>query len=383
MKIGIITFWNSQDNYGQLLQCFALQYYLKLKGHDVFLIRYLPKVKGNTIKDRILNLRSLITPKHIKDYVSFQLNKKQSRLFNAEHPRYFDTFRQNHIQFSSNIYYNLEDLKNEEWNADAIICGSDQIWSYSPVEDNISAFFLEFVPEPIKRIAYAASFGRSELPSVYENLLPRLLSKFHAVSLREETGVELCKNANRLDAQLVCDPTMLLKGEEYLSAIVKNHIVQTDTVFCYLLNWETDFPINEIKAYLYERHLHMNFFGAHGMELKKLFPTMTNLTIESWLEAMSSSQFVFTNSYHGTVFSILMKKPFIVFPLKGVSAKMNGRLTTLLNKIGLEDRIYASDRSIEDVLKMPIEWNLVNSRIDEFRAISESFLLESLKKTVH
>jgi hypothetical protein len=379
MKIGIITFWNSQDNYGQLLQCFALQYYLRHQGHEVFLVRYIPEVKTKTIKDRIFDIWNLLTIKHINAYMHFLVNKKKSRLFNADHPRYFDEFRQKYIQLSSKIYNNFDELKNENWDAEAFICGSDQIWSYSNVEDNIRAFFLEFVHKSAKSIAYAASFGRAELPTDYTEMLPRLLSKFHAVSLREDAGVDLCIKANRLDAQLVCDPTILLKVDDYLATFINKKIVQTNSIFCYLLNWETDLPIDEINAYLYERQLEMNFIGAHGMEHKKLFPMMNNLTIESWLESMCISKYVFTNSYHGTVFSILMKKPFIVFPLKGISDKMNGRLTTLLLKIGLEDRIYKSDKSITDILNMRVQWDSVELKINEFRMNSELFLIESLK----
>lgn len=380
MKIGIITLWSSQDNYGQLLQCFALQHYLKLKGHEPFLIRYIPQTISRTILDRVLNVWNLLSPRHLKAYKQFLTDKKKSKLFNVENPRFFDAFRKKYIQFSPSIYYNIEELKNENWDADAFICGSDQIWSYSPIKENIEVFFLQFVPENKISIAYAASFGRAELPTDYTEILPQLLLQFKAVSLREETGVDLCKNANRMDAQLVCDPTMLLNGTDFLSTIVNKDIVQTNTVFCYLLNWETDFPLEEIKEFISKGNLEMNFVGAHGIENKNIFPSMKDLTIESWLEKMSASQYVFTNSFHGTVLSILLKKSFIAFPLKGVSAKMNGRLTTLLTKLGLVDRIYNSSKNIDTILSTPINWVLVEDKIRDFRTNSESFLNEALKK---
>lgn len=380
MKIGIITFWNSQDNYGQLLQCFALQHYLKKQGHQPFLIRYIPQVKIKTKLERVASLWKLFSPIHIKAYKQFIDDQKKSAIFDAQNPRYFDEFRAEHINISPSIYYSLEDLKKENWEADVFICGSDQIWSYSLIKDNIRAFFLQFAPENSKVIAYAASFGRAELPKDYSEMLPELLTKFNNVGLREETGVELCKKANRLDATLVCDPTLLLIGSDYISTIVKKNIVANNSVFTYLLNWETDFPLEEIKSYIAKKDLIMNFVGAHGTENKNLFQSISDLSIPSWLESMASSEYSFTNSFHGTVLSILLKRSFITFPLTGVSAKMNGRITTLLKKLGLENRIYSQDQSIQQILEQPIDWDLVDEKLNAFRAESELFLKEALIK---
>lgn len=379
MKIGIITFWNSQDNYGQLLQCFALQHYLKKQGHHPFLIRYIPQVKAKTKLERMTSLWKLFSPTHIKAYKKFREDHKKSVIFDANNPRYFDDFRTEHIDFSSSIYYNLNDLKNENWDADTFICGSDQIWSYSPIKENIEAFFLQFAPKASKVIAYAASFGRPELPSDYLSMLPNMLNKFDAVGLREETGVTLCKQANRNDAILVCDPTLLLMGSNYIASIVKKEVKETNTVFTYLLNWETGFPLEEIKILIASENLEMNFVGAHGVENRNLFPFFDDLTISSWLEKLASSKYAFTNSFHGTVLSILLKRSFVTFPLSGVSAKMNGRITTLLTLLGLENRIYSPDKSIEEVLKQQIDWDLVEEKLNVFREESALFLDNALR----
>jgi hypothetical protein len=380
MKIGIITFWNSQDNYGQLLQCFALQHHLKKQGHQPFLIRYIPQVKVKTKIERLTSLSKLLSLKHIRAYKKFKEDQKKSIIFDSENPRFFDDFRAEHINFSASIYYSLNDLKIENWNADAFICGSDQIWSYSPIKENIEAFFLQFAPPNSKIISYAASFGRAELPSDYFAMLPKLLNKFNAVSLREETGVALCKEGDRADATLVCDPTLLLMGSDYISAIIKKNVKETSTVFTYLLNWETDFPLDEIKAFIGNEKLEINFVGAHGMENRNLFPFFEDLTISSWLQKMASSKYSFTNSFHGTVLSILLKRSFVTFPLSGVSAKMNGRITTLLKRLGLESRIYSPEKSIQEILKEPINWDLVEEKLNVFRAESALFLEVALKE---
>lgn len=378
MKIGIITFWNSQDNYGQLLQCFALQNYLKKQGHEPFLIRYVAQVKNKTVTERLFGLWKIFSPTHVLAYKSMMDNQKKSAIFNADYPRYFDDFRAKHLVLSPSIYYSLEELNNEKWNADAFICGSDQIWSYSLIKDNLRAFFLQFAPENKKVIAYAASFGRPELPEDYSKMLAQLLEKFSSIGLREETGVDLCKKANRKDAQLVCDPTILLSGNDYISAIVDKEIIVHNSVFTYLLNWETEFPLDEIKSFIAEKELKMEFVGAHGMEHRNLFPSMNDLTIASWLESMASSKFVFTNSFHGTVLAILLKRPFVTFLLSGESAKMNGRISTLLTKLGLENRIYSSVKSINEMSETPIHWDEVDEKLKIFRSESELFLKQAL-----
>ncbi len=379
MKIGIITFWDSQDNYGQLLQVFALQYYLKKENQEPFLIRYKKQIQKKNKWHRVLSLWKILSPLHLIMYIKYKQEQNKSKIFNRNYPRYFDEFREQHIKVSSKIFNSFDELKNYNWyKTDAFICGSDQIWSYSKVKDNLLAFFLQFVPKGKKMIAYAASFGRAQIPNDYKQMLPQFLEKFSAVGLREQSGVELCINAGRDDAVLVCDPTMLLNGSDYIHSIVKKEIIQNNTIFIYLLNWKTLFPKKEIKKFATKNSFKIQFFGAHGIENKKLFPMVDDLSIPSWLEKMASSKIVFTNSFHGTVMAILFKKEFITFPLTGNSSKMNGRIYTLLKRLGLENRIFSKEKSVDEILNNPISWEKVNKKLIEFRNESEQFLKTAL-----
>lgn len=380
MRIGVITFWNSQDNYGQLLQCFALQNYLKKAGHNAFLIRYFPRTKNKTKFEKILSVRKILSPKYVKAYIELQRNKEKSKKFDTVHPRFFDKFRSKYLSMSDDSFYSFQELKDYHWdNVDAFICGSDQIWSYSPMKDNVDAFFLQFAPANIVRIAYAASFGRAQLPPDYSDRLPKLLDNFKAVSVREKSGIKICKEALRPDVKLVCDPTFLLEGDFYTKTICDLDITPTNSIFIYLINWETEFPLSEIKSFLNDNELKTSFFGAHGMEYKNMFESEKNLTIESWINSMASSKYVFTNSFHGTALAILLKKPFISFPLLGQSAAMNGRLITLLERLGLQNRLYHKDTTIENIISFPIDWKLVDEKINEFRQESIEFLNNALK----
>lgn len=382
MKIGVITFWSSQDNYGQILQCYALQFFLKSRGYEVILIRYEPNSKEKTkfyLLDKFIKLFSL---RHIVSYVKYRKDLVAYERFLKSNPRYFDEFRLRNISMSEKIYRGFKDLWLEDWSSfDVLICGSDQIWSNSSVE-NLRSYYLNFGQINLKRIAYAASFGRDVLSKEYSTLLPKLLSQIDCIGLRELSGVKLCKSAGRDDAQLVCDPTLLLSGQDYIQALVGEKILETNTLFCYLLKWETLFPYEQLKAFVQEQKLHINFIPAHGIEKENYFIPMPDLSIASWLQGIATAKYVVTNSFHGTVFSILLHRTFVSLPLVKGSSGMNDRLFTLLSYLGLENRILTERSSIKKILEEPIDWSNVDLKLQEFRNKSINFLEMALKKKI-
>ena len=161
MKIGIMTFWWSNDNYGQLLQCYALQKYLRDKGHDVFSIKYnyTKDIKRNPLFFRLLKACNPIL------LFKYLLSKKRcAKILNEQniYDRYFDDFREKYIHFSDFNYVSYEDLKQNPPDADVYIVGSDQVWNYWNMKlwryiNPLHVYFLDFGSEKIKRISYAAS----------------------------------------------------------------------------------------------------------------------------------------------------------------------------------------------------------------------------------
>lgn len=379
MKIGVITFWDSQDNYGQLLQCYALQTYLKKMGHEVYLIKYLPTNSRQSLANTIKHYFTSLNIKHIRAFFKYKKSLKIQAEFQKTHPRFFDDFRTNFIKSTEKCYYGYRALWVEDWSSfDALIAGSDQVWSYS-TEENLHAYFLDWGPFNLKRIAYAVSFGRKTLPSDYEQILSILLSNLDFVGLREQSGVDLCRHRGRLDAQLVCDPTLLLSGNDYYSEIVGDwKDRQANSIFCYLLNWETLFPYEELNEFIKREGLETKYIPAHGVEDENYFVPMEKLSIPSWLESIKSAQYVVTNSFHGTVFCILFHKQFMTLPLIGQSEVMNDRIVTLLKQLGLEDRIYDIRTNCEELLKDEINWEKVDERLEKFRNNSKDFLNAAL-----
>lgn len=375
-KIGVITFWDSHENYGQLLQCFALQYYLCKKGYAPELIKYLPAKTKKSILDSICKLAN---PLYIWKYWNYKKRLRLEVNFNKTHLRFFDEFRARHITATDKTYIGYQSLCNEVWKYETLICGSDQIWRYDGLEDNVKGYFLHFAPKAIRKIAYAASFGRTSLPADYAALLPSLIADYTALGLRENSGVVLCMEAGRDDSTLVADPTLLLVGEEYIKAILEGGgIKYRKSCFCYFLNWDTLIPIREIGDYTDSKRLSIEFFPTHGSQNQYPFKINSDLTIPAWIESLASSDVVFTNSFHGTVFAILFKRNFIVFPLTGKSAGMNDRVVSLLSLLGIDNRIYCEAMDIESTLENPIDWDQVDKQLKIYREKSSNFLLNAL-----
>lgn len=368
MKIGIITFWDSHDNYGQIMQCYALSTYLEKAGHNTVIIRYKPYQK----EGRLARLKKL-NPTHVIAYYKYRKEQKTLQQVKGV-TRDFDGFRNKNLRYTDKVYNGFEQLWHEDWSSfDAFVCGSDQIWSPKP-DEQLNAYFLQFAPYKCLRIAYAPSFGRSVLPEYYQAQLHNLLEHFDAISVREREGVAFCKHAN-FDSQLVCDPTLLLKDSDYKK--LTNHHVRDNKVFCYLIKWDTLFPIDEVKRVV-SKYEGIHYFCTNGQE--QFFQYEKNQTIENWVESIQKSNLSLTNSFHGTVFSILSHTPFVAFPLTGEASAMNNRLTSLLTKLGLEDRIYSKGTDLNSIVEAPIDWDKVDARLNAFRIESEKFLLNALKK---
>lgn len=373
MKIGIVTYWNSTDNYGQIMQGLALQRYLRSLGHDPFIIRFHEEIPPTSIREKI----SKLSPLYLWQYIKYRKAINNALAFNQKHPRRFKEFKKNNIKYSEKEFWSFNDLLCADWSKiDAFICGSDQIWSpkYLP---NWLSYMLAFAPMRCRKIAYACSFGKASLSIEYIHQLKKQLKTFHAIGLRERTGVSICKEAGIAQAKLVCDPTLLLKANDYLD-IVNDISTKKNTAFIYLLNWEMDLPIQEINKYLKSQNIKTSYFPTRGNE--NLWTPFQDLSINNWVREIALSQLVITNSFHGTVFSIIFHRPFITFALQGKDAGMNDRLQTLLSAIGLENRIYTKGGklSIEEIASLPINWQDVDDKLAILRQSGVALLDEGL-----
>lgn len=379
MKIGIMTFWWDPDNYGQILQCYALQKYLEQQGHDPFLIRYMPTKSSP-------NWSTIFGQNSIRGFFGSCLGilrqKRNSTLaerFNRKNKRNFDIFLEQNVNVSSLIYTNYTQLRASVPEADAFIVGSDQVWNVRAFDNEVRPWFLDFVPKNTKKIAYSASFGRSDLKKEEINEIVPLLENIDFVSVRESEGLELCKKSRRFDCDHTLDPTLLLDKNDYLSMLGLDVDVEKkpdNQVFCYILMGKC-VPWRDIKNWAESRRLNILPIPAHGSNMDMPFNKFQTPTIEGWVQSLNASKFSIVTSFHGMVFSIIFEKQFIVCMPE--QWERSSRITSLLERLNLMDRIYSPNKgSFERQMNKQINWTSVRGRIRKDIDYSQEFLVKAL-----
>ena len=334
MKIGIITYWDTEDNYGQVLQCYALISYLKEKGHEPFLIRTKLGDEGST---SFLHKMETVLTLLSKPSSVIKLFRRKEPLFidtNIRTDRKFSEFKKKNIPYTERIY-TFFDLCHSQFEVDAIICGSDQVWSgISPL------MFLQF-PGNFMRIAYAASFGGFKPVNLTDKWkLKKWLNTFSLVTLREQEGLEICKRMCK-NAFIVPDPTLIVNRGIY-DNINHNAIIENKSpyILLYLLGNKMEVNITPIYNMAKENGLDVIYVASQGRtdDYEKTYPT-----IEEWLSLVHNASYIITNSFHGTVFSLIYNVPFLSLLLSGSASRMNSRITELLDRYGLSERVFHGD----------------------------------------
>ena len=366
MKIGIVTLWNPSDNYGGMLQTFALQRYLRNIGHDAFIIRYgnayspcqLIKIKiGNMVRNTLFRINLLDSTR--RDYVV-----KIREIRERDKKRNFDEFRKNNVVFSSKFYSSLKQIQYDAPQADVYITGSDQMWAKDIREPYQQIKYLNFGDKKIQRIAYAVSFGHSTFPCVDASLFQKLVSRFNKVSMREEAGVKICKDMG-IKAERCCDSTLLLSPDNYLEMMSKRKH-PTDYAYIYTVNVSSPEEIywSTILNLCREGKYQPVVTTASGYKTaEECFDggLYDYATVEDWLSNIYYSKIIFTASFHGIVFSIMFKKDFVYTPLKGVLGSGNDRIVDLLKSAGLSNRIAYTELDLRRLFKEQIDYSAVNS----------------------
>lgn len=368
MRIGILTV-PFNNNYGGFLQAYALTQILERKGHEVTII--------NRRKKKITSLRH-----KVKESIKYILGRsKKFELLEEYHTKkislYTDQFVRKYFTFTS-VMYSSEELKNCDF--DFYIVGSDQVWRYNFVPSFIDDYFFGFIEDDSKpRISYAASFGTDNLEYNEEKrvLCARLLRKFKAISVREKSGVKLLTeyfNVLPKDVIVTIDPTMLLSIEDYAQLFSPFLTHSRNYMFSYILDEDDD----RRKAREFIRETKGCSIKEGKAQSGRTFEQKTIAPVESWLAAIYESEFVFTDSFHGTVFSILFNKPFIVY---GNIGRGKARFDSLLSMFGLEDRYINNFNQLsESMIMKDIDWNKINSLLNIYRKKSMVFLDNSLEK---
>lgn len=377
MKIGIVTFYRVA-NYGAMLQANSLCRYLERMGHEVIFVRHSRCVSTRIPLWRAFVSRSLKGVRiKLKSYVCHPITD-----FAKDYPQ-------------TELCETIDAVKLATKDCDAFIVGSDQMWNplWCSGVHSLPLVMLDFATEDKIRISYAASFGTKEWREDQNAAeAGRMLKKFRAISVRENSGVELIETlSGRKDAKCLLDPTLLQTSAFYREIIEKNVPCRKNGkkpyVFRYILDEWTDpkelqAALGVAKAKLNITNVETDSKNAPGLlgVICRMLGVKAKITLPEWLEKIVSSEFVFTNSFHGTVFAILFHRPFVSILIKGQMSGMNERALSLLKLVGLEDRAVYSDEleKISALADTPVDWHEVDSRLDRQRDLARQFLDRAL-----
>lgn len=362
MKICLLTM-HGVYNYGSALQTYATCQIFKRYGYDVEIVDYYPKRMRN-----YGSLKQLYTdakPFHKKTWTSvlialckYPSMRRLKRVFVPFSDKYFK---------KSCMYSTNDSLINNPPIADVYCTGSDQVWNDYLEGSFDKAYFLDFAPEGAKKIAFSASFGREDISD--EELLPvkNLLSRYDAISVREETGLQIIRDIDVSIKECILDPTFLLSGDEWKR--LATPIKERDYLLVYQLHEDsiTSKVAIEIGKILGKKVLRIS------TDYLKRIPggkTIVAPGVEEFISYISNAYMVVTDSFHATAFSINLNVPFISIQWK----MFNDRIGTILNHTGLR---YRSVSSVEDAIKIcntSIDFSKVNCCLDNMRKKSFDYL---------
>lgn len=371
MKVGILSLW-FHSNFGFIMQAYALQKVIKELGHEPY--HYYIKEEQKSI---VLKAKQIV-----KNLIDKVLNRYHGPLFFYwPSERDFDVINKNtkdfvkeHINLTP-YFRNVKEISNYcPSDFDAFIVGSDQVWrsSYSL---NISTYFFDFLPEGKRRMSYAASFGTPELDYTKKEkeVCKKLISKFNIVTVREEDAVALCRKEFGVDAICVLDPTLLIEKEHYNKLAEKGDPINDGKpfIFAYILD------NNQIKAnYLKELSKKYNLPVIDFLPQNYLFSSKSHIDnlvyppIYNILRGFRDAEFVVTDSFHGTAFSINMNKQFKVFNHK---QRGSSRITSILDIFGLMERLGTQD-FLDDIIDYSSINLLLEKKRHDAKVILHSFL---------
>ncbi len=375
-----------QKNYGSALQALATQRILDEYGIENVTIRYdglEPQIKKQKYK---YYARQLLNPEIVLGklgYIKARIRKKFGKSKLSENMRLRDeaikAFEKN-FRLSPKVN-SFEELAKFVSTYDAVLVGSDQLWLTSNLDADY--YTLNWVPDGIKRISYATSFGVSSIPKRYYSFASNFLKKIDSLSVREETGKQIVKDICGREATVICDPTIMFTGDQWLQIQKKEPLYNKKYIFCYFLGDNPD-QRDFVKRLKKETGcdivaiLHLNVYVPSDEEYADYTPYAVDSA--DFINYIRNAEYVCTDSFHATVFSILNKKRFFTFRRFKANyvLQTNSRLDSLLAAVGLEDRILSGDADVQQWVNAEIDYSRVDEKLDEMRTVNRKFLENAL-----
>ena len=367
-KIGIITLYHNNDNYGGIAQAYALNKYIQNQGYDSELISYkrsgvhIPNLKERIKKEGVVSVvRSKLemlpdklyfkfttkyaTKKYGAELESKILLRKEAFLRSRELANHSEVYTENTIQECVGKY-------------DLYISGSDQIWKPGVLQP---PYVFEFLPEKYKRISYASSITVTEYPEEYGEYMKKYLSLYEWISVREKSAKSYLEALLQRTVDVVVDPTMLLDEEEW-GKITKERIIKERYLFAYLLGADPD-QRRRITAYANKHNLKIVTLPHVEGKLRSTDIgfgdyQMYDVDLSDFFSLIKYADLVCTDSFHAVVFSNIFETDFLAFDriILSKKANMNSRMDTLLGMLGQSNKFIRKKTPITDNNLVPIDF---------------------------
>lgn len=348
-KIGILTF-HSVSNYGAVLQAYALNKTILDKGYDCEIIDY-----QNNVMKKEYNVfsKSKINLKHprlmLNDILMIPYIKKRNKIFSK--------FRENYLNISQKKYN--ENSFPDENEYVGIIAGSDQIWNFN-CNGNDRHYFLDFVDKSKSQCySYAASLGAKSLSDNTKSIYKELLKGFKEISVREHSAALLLKDILDRDIITSIDPTLLLTKKAWEE--LKKDTMEKNYVLVFLMSHSDEILLHAYQ-FAKKKKKKLIYVNMYKARQPKYYNSIYSATPQEWLGLIANADYIITNSFHGTVFSIIFERQFTVLPIKDKGK--NERLIQLLGITGLEERLQDSSK---DFVENTINYTVVNKNIEKAR----------------
>ena len=367
-KVELVTL-HRVKNYGSVLQAYATQEIVKSLGYDIEIINYYP--------ERYTKVGMLKRVKNQNKYLKKSMILRTiARLFIL--PSYivrfktFDNFVKKYLNVTDKVYKTIDDVNDNIPYGDIYMTGSDQVWNYGWNGMYDRVLFLDFknINEKLK-IAYAASFGKSKLDDFEIDTTRDLLKKYDFISLREQSGVNICNDLGIKNTINVLDPTLLLNSDDW-NKISSNKFDNEKYILVYNLNRNNKID-NYAKNLSQKTGLKIKYLSYQLHDFYKEGKMYCNPKVEDFLGLIKNATYIISDSFHATAFSLNFNKQFvIIYP-----GKYSTRLQNILKLLGLEDRV-AKDENDLDIVKHDIDYKNVNKLLNEERKKSIEWLKEKL-----
>ena len=375
-----IKYYNK--NYGSMLQCYALTKFLELNNFDYEIIRYKKKKNISMFLKNLPRLfnKILINDKKevFKKKIGLLLND-DFRKNNSIREECFNKFCDDYFLNLSNIYNGYSELKKGSKNYDVVLSGSDQLWSPAGLPSHF--YTLEFCDKSVKRVSYASSFGVSYVPWYQKKRTKKYLLEMNAISVREEAGKKIINKLINKEVSVVVDPVMLLSKNQWDELIENKLPYNFEYIFAYFLGDNKKYR-EDVVNFSKRTGLkivtlrHLDQFVSTDEKFGDYAPY--NVGPVEFLNLIRNAKYVFTDSFHGSVFSIINHKNFISFnryPSNSSSSK-NSRIDTLLSSLNLSDRRY--NENIDYALNF-IDYKEVDKKMNQIVLESKKYLIENIE----